>query len=179
MEFVDPADPQQGPDVQRPPRRGLQALHRHLGQRRPAAREDPGAGRRPRSGRRHRRPRPRLCRGAGLSEPARVPRARRQLSPDAPASEVLRHPAVVARFQDVFDELARQSTGQLDVRRARDAARGAAVARRARDHRQRLDQSEGGAAASRRARRRPLLRSPACARASSRGQPLHAATRHR
>jgi feruloyl-CoA synthase len=32
-------------------------------------------------------------------------------SPDAPASDVLRHPAVVARFQSVFDDLARQATG--------------------------------------------------------------------
>ena len=33
------------------------------------------------------------------------------VSPDAPASEVLRHPAVVSRFQTIFDELARQATG--------------------------------------------------------------------
>jgi feruloyl-CoA synthase len=33
------------------------------------------------------------------------------VSPDAPASEVLRHPAVVSRFQAIFDELARQATG--------------------------------------------------------------------
>jgi feruloyl-CoA synthase len=32
-------------------------------------------------------------------------------SPDVPASEVLRHPAVVSRFQTVFNELARQATG--------------------------------------------------------------------
>jgi len=32
-------------------------------------------------------------------------------SPDAPASEVLRHPAVVLRFQTIFDDLARQATG--------------------------------------------------------------------
>jgi feruloyl-CoA synthase len=33
------------------------------------------------------------------------------VSPDAPASEVLRHPAVVSRFQTIIDELARQATG--------------------------------------------------------------------
>jgi len=32
-------------------------------------------------------------------------------SPDAPANEVLRHPAVVSQFQTIFDELARQATG--------------------------------------------------------------------
>src|SRR6185295_11809954 len=32
-------------------------------------------------------------------------------SPDASASEVLRNPVVMARFQSVFDELARQATG--------------------------------------------------------------------
>jgi feruloyl-CoA synthase len=32
-------------------------------------------------------------------------------SPDAPARDVLAHPAVVARFQATFDELARQATG--------------------------------------------------------------------
>ena len=33
------------------------------------------------------------------------------VSPDAPASEVLRQPGVVSRFQTIFDELARQATG--------------------------------------------------------------------
>ncbi len=32
-------------------------------------------------------------------------------SPDAPASDILRHPAVVSRFQSIFDDLARQGTG--------------------------------------------------------------------
>ena len=32
-------------------------------------------------------------------------------SPDASTSEVVRHPAVIARFQSVFDELARHATG--------------------------------------------------------------------
>jgi feruloyl-CoA synthase len=32
-------------------------------------------------------------------------------SPDTPASEVLRHPAVRSRFQSIFDDLARQGTG--------------------------------------------------------------------
>jgi len=32
-------------------------------------------------------------------------------SPDTPAGEVLRHPAVLGRFQTIFDELARQATG--------------------------------------------------------------------
>jgi feruloyl-CoA synthase len=31
--------------------------------------------------------------------------------PDAPASDILRHPAVVSRFQSIFDDLARQGTG--------------------------------------------------------------------
>jgi len=32
-------------------------------------------------------------------------------APDTPASEIVRHPSVVARFQTIFDELARQATG--------------------------------------------------------------------
>lgn len=32
-------------------------------------------------------------------------------SPETPATEVLRHPAVTSRFQSLFDELARQATG--------------------------------------------------------------------
>jgi feruloyl-CoA synthase len=32
-------------------------------------------------------------------------------SRDAPASDILRHPAVVSRFQSIFDDLARQGTG--------------------------------------------------------------------
>ena len=50
LRFVDPADPRAGLRVRRPHRGGLQALHRHLGQRRPAARAD------------HRAPARRWCR---------------------------------------------------------------------------------------------------------------------
>ena len=181
MRFVDPADPGKGLDLRRPAGRGLQALDRHVGQRRAAAGEDPRPGRRPRAGRRHRRPRSRVRRGAGLSEPARCaassPALRRRRARVRGAVAI---PPCVARFQDVFDDARRAEHRQLHVRRARDPARRAAVARRARDHRQGIDQPEGRAAAPRRARRRALRRSAARARAASPRQPAsHAASRHR
>ena len=118
-------------------------------------------------GRRHRRPRSRVRGGARVSEPGLC----RELADCRPMRrrDVLSHPAVVRDSRTSFDALRRTEHRQLDVRRARDRARRAAVARRARDHRQGLDQPEGGAAASRRARRRPLRGRPPSARVLSAG----------
>ena len=127
MDFVDPADPRQGTDVQRTPGRGLQAVNRHLGQRRPAAIEDPDAGRRSTR-------RTSSSRGTTESLPRRmvfpnIARCRElagSASPDAPASEILRHPAVVSRFQSDLRRSRASGHRQLDVRFARGAARRAA-----------------------------------------------------
>ena len=74
MQFVDPADPGERARLRRPARRGLQALHRNLGQRRPAAGPDHRPGARAGTGRGDCRPRARLRRGAGLPQPGPVPR---------------------------------------------------------------------------------------------------------
>ena len=114
----------QGPGVQRPPGRGLQALHRHLGQRRAAARADPGAGapasHRTSSSRGHDRD---VRRQRWSFRTCTLPRARRRRCPMRRAREVLAHPAVSARFQTIFDDLAATEHRQLHLRRARDRAR--------------------------------------------------------
>ena len=84
MAFADPARSAEGHRLQRPHRRGLQALDRNVGQRRTAAGEDSRPGGRPRPGRRHRRPRSRVRDGADLSEPAPVPRVAPASAPMCP-----------------------------------------------------------------------------------------------
>ena len=110
--WVDAARPAQGPRLRRARRRGFQARDRHLGERRPLAREAHRRRRAVRPGRRPHRAQPRLDRRARLPAARRVPRARAGGSPaKAPASEVLAHPAVRAKFQALLDSFAREATG--------------------------------------------------------------------
>ena len=76
LKFADPADPEQGLPVRRPHRRGLQAFHRHLGQRRAVARALHRSFRALCARRGVRRPRPRRYRGAGVSRHRGLPQAR-------------------------------------------------------------------------------------------------------
>ncbi len=73
LKFDDPDDPSEGLAVRRPPRRGFQARHRHLGQRRAAARglHRPFRAAYPRRGTGRRRPR--RGHGADLSRRRRLP----------------------------------------------------------------------------------------------------------
>ena len=91
-------------------------------------------------------------------------------SPDAPASDILRHPAVSVALPERLRRSRAPGHRQLDVRVARRAPRRAALTRCARDHRQGLDQPEGRASEPRGARRGPLLHSPTRARHRLRGQ---------
>ena len=79
-------EPAKGLAVRRPHRRGLQARHRHLGQRRAAARDDHRRRRAARAGRGDRRHRPRRRRRAGLPRPRCLPQACARLPADAPAA---------------------------------------------------------------------------------------------
>ena len=109
--WIDDHEPAPGPAVRRPHRRGLQAGHRHLRQRRAAAREDHRRGRPVRAGRGDHRPQPQRGRRAGL--PAAVPCASCAGLPRRRAAErsAGKPPAVQAHFQDVLDALAAQATG--------------------------------------------------------------------
>ena len=102
------------------------------------------AGGRLRAGRRDRRSRSRVRRRADLSEPGTC-RALAGLVADARPAQSWRIRACARAFHSVLDALAATEHGQLHVRRARDRARRAALARRPRDHRQGLAESEGGA----------------------------------
>ena len=84
LAWVDPADPSKGLVVRRPARRGLQALDRHLGERRPAARAAARVTRALRAGCRDRGARPRRSDGADLPESRDVRRAARRRSPRDP-----------------------------------------------------------------------------------------------
>ena len=74
-EIRRPGRSRQGPAVRRPPRRGLQALERHLGQRRRAARAVHRSFRAAGARRGDRRRRPRRHRGAGVSRHRSLPQA--------------------------------------------------------------------------------------------------------
>ena len=76
LKFADPARSGQGLPVRRPHRRGFQARHRHLGQRRAAARALHRCLRAACARRGVRRPRPRRHRGAGVSRRRGLPQAR-------------------------------------------------------------------------------------------------------
>ena len=73
----------------------------------------------PCAGRRHHRPRSRVCRRADLSEPGRLPRLSPGSPADAPAADVLAHPAVVSAFQRRARRARAREHRQLHVRRAR------------------------------------------------------------
>ena len=135
-----------GLHVRRPARRGLQALDRHVGARRPAARSGCSRIRRPArrtsSSPGHDRdevtalvfPTLDACRAlCGGSAGAAVRRAS------------LAHPRSATRSRR-GSRRSPAPTRQLDARRARAAARRAAVDRRAGEYRQGLDQPEGRAA---------------------------------
>ena len=87
LRFADPARPGAGPPVPRPHLRGLQALHRHLGARRAAAREVHRALRAAGARRGDRRRRARRARRAGLSSPrpARATSCARRLDASRPS----------------------------------------------------------------------------------------------
>ena len=137
--FVDPSDPAAGLRFRRPHRRGLQALDRHLGQRRPAARAADRGAARPCARRRDRRPRPRRRRRADLPDLDGLPRARPACRPQAPPT-VLPQPAVRAALRARCRRCAPGQHRQRDARGPRAAAGRAALDRRRRDHRQGLDQ---------------------------------------
>ncbi len=132
---------------------------RHLGQRRPAARADPGARGRLRAGRRDRRATiGRSCRRSCSRTCSLCRGLCPELGADAPARTLVDDPRVRARFPAILDALARESTGSstfvaramlLDQPPSIDAAR---------DHRQGLAQPEDGAPEPRRARRGALRR---------------------
>ena len=110
MRFVDPRRSAQGTAVRWKAGGGFQALERHLGQRGPAPRQDPGSRRRLRAF------------DAVIAAPDReavcaliFPNARvcRELAADSesPMRHVLDHPAVRATFQTMLNRIARGSTG--------------------------------------------------------------------
>ena len=84
----------------------------------------------------------------------------RTLAPDqlakASAADIVNHPQVRARFQQLLDSLAKSEHRQLQPRRRDGADRRPALAGRRRDHRQGLHQPARRAAVPRTARRRPL-----------------------
>ena len=110
LKFDDASRSGQRPPVRRPPRRGLQARKRHLGQRRRAARAVRRSLRAARSRRGDRRPEPRRHRGAGVSRRRGLPQACGPAA-DAPPAAVLAEPKLRDEFKKRLDALARQSTG--------------------------------------------------------------------
>ena len=157
---VDPDDPCRGASCfDGRMQRGLQALDRHLGARRSAARAAPRGAGRHRAGCRHHRARPRRVAVADLSEPDRLPDARcrhvvyrrcicahppwcGQSSPSASRATTRPHPG--------------SSTAVV----ARRAARHAAVPRRGGNHRQGIDQPARRARAAARRCRAALYARP-------------------
>ena len=129
-------------------------VHRHLRQRRAAARQDHRRRRPAGAGRGDRRHQPRRDRRADLPAPRRLPRASPACADDAPAPSVLAAAGACARFfQRLVDALWRDRHRQRQPRRARPGAGRAAVDRQGRDHRQGLDQPARRADPSRRRRR--------------------------
>ena len=141
-------------------RRGLQALDRHVGARRAAARGAARGARRAGAGRRHRR-RPSATTCAVLVFP-NLAACRRLagLPAEAPVGDVLDGEAVCAGFAAALSAFsAAQAGSSTRVARALLLAEPPSIDAR-RDHRQGIDQPEGGAAAPRRVRRRALRRRP-------------------
>ena len=96
---------------------------------------------------------PRRGRHARRARRRRLPRAVRAISPPrAGGATCSRHPAVRSRLQALLDAFASQRTGSSNRVDPGAGARGAAVARRRRDHRQGLAESARDAA-----RRAPLV----------------------
>ena len=130
MRLVDPDDPSQGFMFDGPHRRGLQAVDRHMGAGRSAARPAPRARRRPRTGRRHHRSRTRrvgalifpnatACRAHGCR---RIGCARRWRSAaSAPSRQT---------FVDRLRDVQRDQRRQLDERQRAHSCSTAAVVRR-------------------------------------------------
>ena len=103
------------------------------------------------------RPRSRLRAGALVFPNLAMCRELAGLADDTPARDVVAASAGACRdSRTSLAGLAAREHRQLDVRRARHAARRAAVARRARDHRQGIAEPEGGAPAPLGAGRRAL-----------------------
>ena len=104
------------------------------------------------------------------------------LAPDLPAGataeQVVSHPTVRARISTLLDDFARQQTGSATTVARLILLDHATLARRARDHRQRVAQPEGRPRQPRGARGRPL-RGPAAAprhRVRRQGPPRNAMT---
>ena len=166
----------QGPAVRRPHRRGLQAVDRHLGQRRPLARP-------------LHRPFRALVRDVVFAGPDRrrylsagvprfrgLPQARRCSPPTRRRSAVLDDPAVRAMFAERLASLAATSPGLLDARGAADPDGRAAIDGQRRDDRQGLDQPARRAEEPRRAGRRSFM-PRRCRRRRSRWRKAHERSR--
>ncbi len=92
-------------------------------------------------------------------DPAACRSLARDLPPDAPLPDVLVHRNVLAEMRSAADQLCQAGDRQLQPCLPGAPADRAALARRRRDHRQRLAQSAHGAASSRRPGERTLRRS--------------------
>ena len=144
LKFEDENNPLPGIAVRWPHRRGLQARHRHLGQRRPAA-----CGVHlalcalcPRCGDRRRRPR--LYRGDRRSRCRIAARLCSRSAEDSRRCGRARPSGREGQVQGIADELREVLDRLVQSRDAGDAACRAAVARCRRDHRQGLDQPARG-----------------------------------
>ena len=160
-----------GPPVRRPHRRGLQALDRHLGQRRAAARRVHRACRAVRARRRDRR-RATATRSPRWFSPISMPAAasRRDLPADAPRPRSSTHASVRREFRCAARQLRRRAPVHPTASRAHHALHRAAVARYRRDDRQGLDQPARRAEPPRRAGRGALRGCALAARHRDRGR---------
>ena len=170
VRWVDPRSRTQGTAVRRPHRRGLQARHRHLRQRRAVAREGGGRRRHVRAGRRGDRAEPLGGRGAAVSAPGRMPQARGPAGRGVHDPEVLGHPAVREYFQGAGRPPVGGRHRQREPCGTGARAGRAAVDRQGRSHRQGFDQPARSAGAPRRAGRGAACRDGA--RAAAAGQAL-------
>ena len=106
--------PAPGPEVRRPHCRGLQARHRHLRQRRPAARQDHRRGGALHPGRGHHRPEHARGRRHGVPQRHGLPRPGRPARRTRPVEQVLASPGVHARFQGMLDKMSESATGSAN-----------------------------------------------------------------
>ena len=111
LKFADPDDPLQRPAVRRPHRRGLQAVDRHLGQRRALARALHRPFRALCARRGVRRARPRRHRRAGVSRHRGLPQARRARPPRRRRRISSATPSVRAKFAELLRTLRAMSPG--------------------------------------------------------------------